>query len=109
MSRITLFYQEEEEEEEECPHQGEDFWHEVGDPTSQISPAMSVANRDISLDTAPNTVGTNLMVAKRASRKHTTTTSKRNPSKWHERWQTLAIRNRRPKIGSTEWQEKVTK
>ena len=72
-----------------------------------MSPATSVANRDISLAIALNIAGINLVVAGLASREHTTTMSKRNPYRWQERWPTLATHNKKLKIGLTGSLEKV--
>ena len=78
---ITPSYlaEEEEEEEAEYPRHEEDLSLEVGDPISQTSPVMSVANRDTLLATALNTAGINLAAAKLASRKRMTTMNRRNP------------------------------
>ena len=82
-NQITPLYPEAEEEGGEYPHQGEDFYHEVGDPTLRISLATSVVNKGISLATALSTAGISPAVARRALHKRMTTMNKKNPSKWH--------------------------
>ena len=70
---------------------------------------MSAANRDISHATALNIAGIDPMEAKHALHRRTTIMNKKNPYRWQERWQTLAIPSKRPKIGLTGSPEKVMK
>ena len=94
---------------EGCHDLEEGSYNVMHNKISLISPATSANRKDTSHDIVLSIVGTTQAEAKHILCRYMTTTIKRNQSKLHRQLPIATTLNRKPKTGSMEWLQMVTK